>query len=411
MKLLVLVSNYPHSGYLFSGIFNERSILALNELCEKVEVLAPRPYAPSFVVSLVPRWQAYARILRHEVRNGIPVHRPAYLQIPRGGAFWTDPGIFLWCRCLAKQMHARVRFDAILSFDLVEAGGTAWRLGRELGIPAGGWATGSDMRTSATSPHRKILIQALKHLDIVFYQNHEFLEKAVDLLGISQDEIRQDKYLVLPRGIEAPPLLLRTEIRSRIRKEWGITADQVIVLFLGRITRKKGLFELLEAVSLATTQDPRVICILIGSNPAFDETNVVQKKLSELSELKQRVKLVPACSPDKVWQYLCAADIFAFPSHEEGMPNSLLEALAMGVPAIAFAIPPVQEIEAGTGGLILIPPFDSVLFAKAILHLATSPTDRIRIGQAGRTRVMDNFMVRKNMAEALSHLSRITAVR
>jgi glycosyltransferase involved in cell wall biosynthesis len=38
--------------------------------------------------------------------------------------------------------------------------------------------------------------------------------------------------------------------------------------------------------------------------------------------------------------------MFAFTSHHEGMPNSLLEAMAMGVPAIAFAIPPVVELEA-----------------------------------------------------------------
>ena len=62
--------------------------------------------------------------------------------------------------------------------------------------------------------------------------------------------------------------------------------------------------------------------------PAFDETNSVQKKLDQTPNLKERVKLLPACSPDQTWEYLCAADIFAFPSQQrfEGMPNSLLEA-------------------------------------------------------------------------------------
>src|SRR5262245_13212091 len=145
-------------------------------------------------------------------------------------------------------MHSRIRFDAILSFDLIGAGGTAWRLGRELGIPAGGWATGGDMRLSAASSYRRILIQAIERLDIVFYQSHEFLEKAADLLGVTLGQILRDKHMVLPRGIEVPPSLPTTEIRDRTRKEWGVINDEVIVLFIGRITREKGMFELLEAV-------------------------------------------------------------------------------------------------------------------------------------------------------------------
>src|SRR5262249_12548810 len=159
-------------------------------------------------------------------------------------------------------------------------------------------------------------------------------------------------------------------------------------------------FELLEAISLAGARDARIICVLIGSKPALDETSRVQKKLDQTPYLKERVRLLESCTPDEVWEYLCAADIFAFSSHEEGMPNSLLEAMAMGIPAIAFAIPAVRELEAGTGGLALVPPLDCQAFANAILRLAASSDERIAIAQIGRTHVMQRFMVRKNMAEA-----------
>ena len=61
MKLLVVVSNYPHAGHRFSGIFNERSVAALKEYCEFVAVLAPRPYIPNLVTKILPagRWEAY----------------------------------------------------------------------------------------------------------------------------------------------------------------------------------------------------------------------------------------------------------------------------------------------------------------------------------------------------------------
>jgi glycosyltransferase involved in cell wall biosynthesis len=183
-----------------------------------------------------------------------------------------------------------------------------------------------------------------------------------------------------------------------VRTAWGIRDDQVLVLNIGRIYRNKGIFELVQAISLAAARDPRITCVLVGSSPIHDETAALQQKLEDIPSLKKTIRILPACSPDTVWAYLCAADIFAFPSHREGMPNSLLEALAMRVPAVAFAIPPVLEIEAGTGALLLVPPFDTALFAEAIVKLALSPDDRVRLGERGRERVLARFMVQENMA-------------
>ena len=77
------------------------------------------------------------------------------------------------------------------------------------------------------------------------------------------------------------------------------------------------------------------------------------------------------------------------------MPNSILEAMASGLPAIAFAIPPVEELDARTDSLIKIPPFNSKLFAEAILQLADSPEDRKIIGEKGKKHVMKHFQINK----------------
>lgn len=406
MKLLVLAANYPHAGHPSAATFNERCVDVLRTLCDGVEVLVPRPYAPPLISALVSRWKIYAGIPSYEVRNGIPVYRPACPQMPRvGRAFWVDQGAFLWCLRVASKMHRGVRFDAILSFDLLGAGGLAWRLGQALGIPAGGWAVGSDVRVPVSSSQGRVVIRAIEHLDIVFYQSHELLDKAASFLGMSPDQMSRHRHLVLPRGIPMPPVLPRSTIRNRVRKAWGLTDDQVLVLSIGRLYRQKGVFELLDAVSLAVAKDARITCVLVGSSPAFDETFGVQKKLDETLGLSDHVRLLPACHPGKVWDYLCAADIFAFTSHSEGMPNSLLEAMAMGVPAVAFAIPPVSEIEAGTGAPVLVPPFDVGRFSEAIRHLATLPDRRVRVGVQGGNRVLNHFMVQKNMAIALDRLS------
>jgi glycosyltransferase involved in cell wall biosynthesis len=171
------------------------------------------------------------------------------------------------------------------------------------------------------------------------------------------------------------------------------------------------MIELLEAMSIAARANASVKCLIVGSKPAFDDTTAIQKTLDEMPALRQHIKLLPECDPEKVWEYLCAADIFAFPSHREGMPNSLLEAMAMGVPAVAFAIPAVVELDNGSGALIAVPPRDARSFAQAIVQLAASPEGRYALGARGRVKVLENFMVRRSMAKAIEHLSGLVKER
>jgi glycosyltransferase involved in cell wall biosynthesis len=304
-------------------------------------------------------------------------------------------------------LHRRYRFDAIVSFDLYDIGGLAWRLAYDLGIPASGWAAGSDMRQPAGSRRERVVRRAIENLDLVFYQSRELFEIAAHLLQVPPEAMPKEKHIVLSRVIPQPPKMSEPETRSRVRASLGITNDQILVLNVGAILREKGVFELLDALSLAAAQNPRICGLLLGSIPAFDDSATVENLLHNNSILKGRANLLPACSPAKVWEYLRAADIFMFGSYKEGMPNSLLEAMAMGLPSIAFSIPSVREIEAATGGVVLVPAFDPVSFSQAILQLAASPQERARIGETGRAQVMERFMIRKNMSEALQRLSAV----
>jgi teichuronic acid biosynthesis glycosyltransferase TuaC len=408
MRLLVLTSVYPHRGHPFSGIFNEKSVQVLRTLCDAVEVLAPRPYVPPLVSFLLPRWKAYAEAVPWEIRNGVRVHRPAIPVIPKiGSAFWQDHSAFMWIRQAARQLHQRMKFNCLLSFDLVGAGGVAWRIGRDLGIPAAGWATGGDVRVVSSSSCARVAIRALQNLDVIFYQSHELLDKAAELLGVCTADLPCERHMVLPRGIPEPPLFPRHASRKQLRDTLGISNDNILVLSIGRVTEEKGIFELCDAISLVVRQDPRIHCVHVGSLPAFDETVAVKNSLAKSTCLQGKMKILPNCDPDKIWEYLYAADIFAFTSHNEGMPNSLLEAMAMGVPSIAFAIPPVKELEGNSGGLVTVPPFDVGQFAQQILHLAANTNKRRQIGSKGKARVFDHFLTRKTMTTALEKLSKV----
>jgi glycosyltransferase involved in cell wall biosynthesis len=408
VKLLVVAQNYPHAGNPIAATFNVRSVMALQELCEELEVLVPRPYAPPLLSALVPRWRLYARIPAYERRENVSVYRPAYPQFPRvASAFWVDQAAFWWCRGVARRMHERAHFDAILAFDVVGVGGVAWRMGRLLGVPAGGWVTGN----TPLPAFRRTMARALRNLDIVFYQSRDLLDKAALLLGRDTNGLRPERHVVLSRGISPPPPLDRADIRRRLRQEWGIPDSHTLVLSIGRIDRAKGVFELVRAIGEAAARNPRLHGVLVGANPAFDDTRALEQVMAETPEVARHTRILPVCPPERVWEHLCAADIFAFTSHREGMPNSLLEAMAMGVPAVAYAIPPVLEVDAGTGALLLVPPRDAGALAAALVRLMESPAERARLGELGRGQVMARFMVQKNSAIALDRLASVVSER
>ena len=405
-RLLVLPASYPWEARKFGGIFNERSVLALKAQCESIEVLCPRPYVPPGMSLLRARWRSYSSIRRDETRNGVRVFRPSCVQIPRiGSSFWLDRGAFLQCRRLARRRHREVGFDAILAFDLLGTGGIAWRLGEDLGVVTGGWATGGDVRVPSTSRLAGVVRRALQELDVVFYQSNELRRLAGTLLGRSSDELNELKHVVLPRGIAGPPPLRRTEIRQSLRADLNVGDGQYLILTIGRLTRPKGVFDLVQAFAQAADRDPRLRFVMVGADTAFDESESARSTARSFRSLDGRFSILPACPPEKIWDFLCAADIFAFASHSEGMPNSLLEAMALGLPAVAFAIPSVLEIEGGTGSLLTVPPFDCRGYAAKLLELSASASLRTQIGARAQEVVRSRFDISRNMAAALLHLT------
>lgn len=408
LRLLIVAGTYPYPAQSQTGGFNERCAQVLKETCEIVEVLTPRPYLPGFLATWNPRWEIYAQIPPREVRHGIRVHRPAYIEIPKlGGSAWTQRARFLSSRGIVRELHREAGFDAILAFDLVAAAGLAWRLGRSLGIPVAGWALGSDVRWDRHSRRGRAVAETLRRLDLVFYQSQELKQEAARLLDRPVAVLDSERHVVLSHGIPAPPHLDREQARAEARAAWGISSEELVVLYTGRILRSKGIFELLNAFSAAAADHPGLRLVLVGSVPGWDDTAMILTKFQATLGPASKVKVLPVCAPQEVWKLLCGADIFAFPSHKEGMPNSVLEAMAMGLPVAAFAIPPVREIEAGTGALRLVPPFDERGLCDAILGLAGSGLERKRLGEAGRKQVFERFMVGTNVVSAAGRLARL----
>lgn len=407
MKILMLTSNYPSKGAGLSGVFNQKCAKALRDIGHHVNIIAPRPYAPKFLPKLLPRWKFYSTIPFFQRDQDFDILRPAYIQIPKfGRTFCMDYGAYFLSRNIVNKLHKKVGFDAILASDLVGTALMGWRFGQTLGIPSAAWMMG---HMPAHPAIRRAIGRAIVEFDVVFYQNlairAETIQEVKRLYG---QELPLERHLVLPHGIPAPPRLNRKIIRTQVRKKLNIKSDQIVVLNIGRVTKDKGIFELIESVSLAAQSNCNIKCLIVGSIPAIDHTHAIQKLLNQKPELKKHITLLPAVTPAKVWEYLCAADIFAFTSHHEGMPNSLLEAMGFGLPVVGFGIPPLLEVDSTGEALKIVPCFDSTQFANSLVHLACSPFERKQRGEKGKTIVLERFMVTQNMAKAVEILCQLT---
>jgi teichuronic acid biosynthesis glycosyltransferase TuaC len=249
----------------------------------------------------------------------------------------------------------------------------------------------------------------LRAMDLVFYQSGELRDCAAALLQLKPTALAPSHHLVLARGVDVPPAVT-PETRRRLRRELAVTDDAVVVLYLGRIAAAKGVFELAHAMISARARAPELICWMVGVKAGFDDSAKLASYLQQDSSPDSASRLIDACPPEKIWDYFAAADIFVFPSHSEGMPNSLLEAMAAGLPALAYAIPPVEEIDDG-GALAKVPLHDVEALAQGLVRLAKQPEYRAALARNGRARVQAAFLAADRMAQAAHLIAQIVESR
>jgi glycosyltransferase involved in cell wall biosynthesis len=215
-------------------------------------------------------------------------------------------------------------------------------------------------------------------------------ETRLELLaaGIPEERITSVAYGVdVDRFRPLPPAQ-----RERCRKELGLE-DWRVVLVVARLEPEKGLDTLLHAWPRVKEAVPRALLVIAGDG---SQRAVLTNHAASLPEVRF-LGLVRDPVP-----YLQAADCYTLPSVTEGMPISLLEAMATGVPCVATAIGGSSEALGDLG--TLVPPGDEARLAEAIVKvLRFDAADRESIGAATRRRVVDRYSIEAN-ADALYRL-------
>lgn len=183
------------------------------------------------------------------------------------------------------------------------------------------------------------------------------------------------RIIVIPNWVE-PPRAHAESLRAMVAEDIARPAEARVLLFVHRLARRKGAHHLPEI--LHRLKDESIVMVVIGDGP---ERAHLEEEFRRL-DVAHKVHMLGERSNEYVEAALERADVFLLPSEEEGSPHALLEALAAGVPFVAFNVGGVYEHTPPDCASYAVPEGDLTAFVSRVQELLHSPGERKRVGEA-----------------------------
>lgn len=212
------------------------------------------------------------------------------------------------------------------------------------------------------------------------------LSQSMQSFYVNHLNLDEKKVVLLPNMIELPESVPdRTPVRDERTQE-------LVILFLGRITKLKGVFDLIQAFSRLSMRQQRSLQLSLAGDGDLDQARILVEQL----QLADRVSFLGWVDDQQRNALLAKAALFVLPSYTEQLPMAILEAMAWGVPVITCPVGGIPDvIVAGENGL-LVPPGDVQQLSEAIQSLIDDPSLRRSLGLESRKSVTE-FDVRHYM--------------
>jgi glycosyltransferase involved in cell wall biosynthesis len=200
---------------------------------------------------------------------------------------------------------------------------------------------------------------------------------------------------VIYNGIDLPPFAREAHDRAAARRELGLGDGDLALIQVARLDSLKDHATALRALERLVARGPEVRLLLVGEGPEMPRI----RELVRARALEPYVHFLGLRGD--IARLLSAADIGLLTSISEGIPLTLIEAMAAGLPVVSTDVGGVREVvEEGVTGLLAAAGDDAAL-AEAILHLAGDPALRARMGRAGLRRAEAAFSERRMHDEYL----------
>ena len=191
--------------------------------------------------------------------------------------------------------------------------------------------------------------------------------------------IDPDRISVIPIPVRQPGLETAAHDRRALRERLGVSSSTLLLLNVGRLSAEKGQSDLMRAISVLQNRRPglRFQCVIVGDGPERERLERLKRRL----RVDDQVQL--AGYRNDVQSFYFAADAFVLPSHSEGCPNVLLEALATKLAVVATAVGGVPEFVRHEKDALLVRAKDPESLAGGLQRVLESEPLRSQLSLSG----------------------------
>ena len=205
----------------------------------------------------------------------------------------------------------------------------------------------------------------------------------------------KQKIVVVYNGVDTSEFRINRSYRQKVRKEIGVSENDILFGAVGNIVPLKGQDFFLKALAKAKAHRPDLVAkaLLIG-RPLDSFFNEMLHQLVIDSDLNGDAIFLDYS--ERILEILSALDVFVLPSQREGFSRSLLEAMSIGLPVLATKISEIEEAVSDNGNALLVDYNDVEEMAFGIIKLCEDEELRKNMGKSNRNRVIEKFNLRSH---------------
>lgn len=396
LRILAIAHLFPHEAERRYGIFVARQLSAMAAEGAEITVLVPRLYCPSWLRKVLGKPASYNHRLPLVSVPGLSAIPVPYLGLPGiGFNRWSGLSVYLAIRRHALRLHREKNVDAIYATEIFVNGDAARRLASRMHVPAACLAIGSDINVTARastvlSRHFQRVVNGLDG------------NLACGALAAAEIDAFQPKRKTLcVYGVVDLDRFRPTADRRPVRDELDLPIDRKLVLYVGYLWKRKGLLELIEAFEAIQPLHPDCTLVICG---AGNEQHAIQTAARQ-SSAHDVIRFIGNVDPEHIHRVFQACDLFVLPSHAEGMPNAVMEAMACGLPVVCTSVGGIPEALGDNEGAIQVPPRDARALVTAIHSVLADESRRDRMASAARQLAVEKFGARRNAQKILNYLA------
>jgi len=261
--------------------------------------------------------------------------------------------------------HRRKPFDVLHAQYGYPNGWAVLVAAQRLGLPTVVSIQGGDGHWvgSCCETHRQAMLRVLAHANALLIGCDSFAQEVVERLGVARD-----RFTIVPGAVDVG--------RFAPVQEPGAAADPVRLLYHGRVDRRKGALDFLQALARLREAGVPFAAIVSGIGPDLDATRALA------DELALDVRFTGYADYAAAPAVYALGDVFVSPTYAEGFSNTVLEAMASGLPCVScYAVGIVDCLRDGENGL-LVPPGDIAALAGALRRMIEDAALRRRLAAA-----------------------------